>query len=347
MDSKLPKPSSLRRPAIKACVPSDRLVHHSTQPTSSTVSKFAAPQSRTILTQNFANVCNALAGPKVKQVRLRRSMSLNDISDMVNIRKRPAEPLVGGPAKTRYNFPPNRPIAIKKTITKSIAKPLAAAKPKPTATVTNTTAASKSLNAPKISKFDFKARFENLLEKHKALKSKHDTQMEQLLELERLPELYDHAQEELSNLKSEFKKVENENYRLSRENNENKEKIDNLSVKLELTSKKYKEVSDEKENLLTKNREMKQEIIDLKNENDNLKEENASIIQSVDNFREALFKFNIERKELHNTIMDLRGNIRVFCRVRPPLPTEMDRTICSWQYNDENSLEISKSLFVV
>lgn len=348
MDSKLPKPSSLRRPVIKACVPSDRLVH-STQSTSSSVAKFAIPQSRSILTQNFANVCNALAGPKVKQVKLRRSLSMNDISDLVNIRKRPAEPLISGPAKTRCNLAPIRPNAFKKTITKPIAKPVIATKSKPTATCTapNTSAASKSLNAPKISKFDFKGRFENLLEKHKALKLKHDTQTEQMLEYEKLPELYEQSQEELSHLQTKFDKIERENQHLLRENNESKEKIDDLSVKLELTSKKYKDVLEEKENLLTKNREMNKEISDLKNENDNLKEENASMIQSVEDFREVLFKFNVERKELHNTIMDLRGNIRVFCRVRPPLPSELERSLCSWQYNDENSLEISKFLFMM
>ena len=28
------------------------------------------------------------------------------------------------------------------------------------------------------------------------------------------------------------------------------------------------------------------------------------------------------RRKLHDTVMELKGNIRVFCRVRPPLPDE-------------------------
>nr|5HNY_K Chain K, Protein claret segregational, Kinesin-1/Kinesin-14, Protein claret segregational [Drosophila melanogaster]5HNZ_K Chain K, Protein claret segregational,Protein claret segregational,Plus-end directed kinesin-1/kinesin-14,Protein claret segregational,Protein claret segregational [Drosophila melanogaster] len=33
--------------------------------------------------------------------------------------------------------------------------------------------------------------------------------------------------------------------------------------------------------------------------------------------KEQLFQSNMERKELHNTVMDLRGNIKVMCRFRP------------------------------
>lgn len=56
--------------------------------------------------------------------------------------------------------------------------------------------------------------------------------------------------------------------------------------------------------------------------------------------REQLFRANMERKELHNVVMDLRGNIRVFCRVRPPLEDEADRLLCGWNYLDEATLEI-------
>lgn len=38
--------------------------------------------------------------------------------------------------------------------------------------------------------------------------------------------------------------------------------------------------------------------------------------------------------------MDLRGNIRVFCRVRPPLSMEGDRALSTWNYLDEQSLEL-------
>lgn len=56
--------------------------------------------------------------------------------------------------------------------------------------------------------------------------------------------------------------------------------------------------------------------------------------------QEHLFDVNIERKKLHNQVLDLRGNIRVFCRVRPSLPSEMDRQLCGWNFVDETAVEV-------
>lgn len=56
--------------------------------------------------------------------------------------------------------------------------------------------------------------------------------------------------------------------------------------------------------------------------------------------KEQLFRSNMERKELHNTVLDLRGNIRVFCRVRPPLDCERDKLQCGWNFLDEATVEI-------
>lgn len=49
------------------------------------------------------------------------------------------------------------------------------------------------------------------------------------------------------------------------------------------------------------------------------------------------------RKKLHNTIQDLKGKIRVFCRCRPQKPDENNKSLCSFNFLDESTMSILKS----
>ncbi|RZC37092.1 claret segregational, partial [Asbolus verrucosus] len=56
------------------------------------------------------------------------------------------------------------------------------------------------------------------------------------------------------------------------------------------------------------------------------------------------------RRIFHDKIQDLQGNIRVFCRIRPPMKDEGNKQLCSILFPDENTLEIRKarqSIFAV
>jgi kinesin family member C1 len=55
------------------------------------------------------------------------------------------------------------------------------------------------------------------------------------------------------------------------------------------------------------------------------------------NLENELLQAETLRRKLHNTIQELKGNIRVFCRVRPPLVSEVDgesRRVAAIEYPD-------------
>jgi kinesin family protein C1 len=52
--------------------------------------------------------------------------------------------------------------------------------------------------------------------------------------------------------------------------------------------------------------------------------------------KEKLRREETLRRKLHNQVQELKGNIRVFCRVRPPLNSEPSSAIATMQYPDES-----------
>lgn len=65
----------------------------------------------------------------------------------------------------------------------------------------------------------------------------------------------------------------------------------------------------------------------------------------IDQHQENERAFETERRRLHNTIQELKGNIRVFCRVRPLLKGEIEKVgpnIRHIEFVSENSLELKR-----
>ena len=50
-----------------------------------------------------------------------------------------------------------------------------------------------------------------------------------------------------------------------------------------------------------------------------LEKTSADQAESIEAFKTKERGYETERRKLHNTIQELKGNIRVFCRVRPLL----------------------------
>lgn len=214
--------------------------------------------------------------------------------------------------------------------------------------------------ARKIPAYDFKARFYDLSEKHKILKDKHDRLKEQLGEFESLPEQYDECRAKLGDLERDYVQLQDELKTLKDQTAADRHKIqslsDDLNAKIEecrtvteaknLITKQYSAATAEIEDLKSNNTQLETQLREYKEKiEQQQKEYEEKVEQQEKELQEAsdqLYRANIDRKDLHNTIMDLRGNIRVFCRVRPPLEGEENRNLCSWSYNDETSLEIGE-----
>lgn len=199
----------------------------------------------------------------------------------------------------------------------------------------------------KIPPYDFKARFHDLVEKHKVLKEKHERLKEQFGEFESLPEQYDECRAKLSNLESENKSVQEQLAKMEQKNAEDEQKIRTLNADLNAKIEECRTLIEAKDTITAKYNAVNTERSELKTDNAKLETKLKTQQDMVEHLTlelqeagEQLFRANIDRKDLHNTIMDLRGNIRVFCRIRPPLTGEENRMLCSWQHNDETSLEI-------
>ncbi|TDG51401.1 hypothetical protein AWZ03_002196 [Drosophila navojoa] len=384
MESRLPKPTGLKRPmpSIKQILPTDRI-----KAATNANSTYSGSTTIQPLTRDLQNIIpqtlkrqghgvRAASPDPVKstsatnRAKLRRSRSACDISEMRQNLKRngmPNLPTIPTKFPRRAAGPPTTTTSqttAARTVragSAPVKRPVAGSAPAPasvttsqrplprTAAATATTNKSKSsasaaggaASAPKrIAPYDFKARFHDLLEKHKALKTKYEKQVDDMGELESLPMQLEETQAKLIETESTLKHAQTDNECLQRQVKQQTEKIEMITSTLGETRLELQELKVTHQDIKSEHEFLSTEVQHLRRRNEELIRSNEQLAAELNTCREQLFQSNIERKELHNVVMDLRGNIRVFCRVRPPLESEAGRLMCNWIYHDEATVEL-------
>ena len=156
----------------------------------------------------------------------------------------------------------------------------------------------------------------NTIEEQKEMMIQYDSQIQDLLEIN---DKFDTLQEEKAKM--------DEDFAIERNNNEaEKENFQNERQQL------CNEIYDLKEQLSEAATKISQSraIMNINSENDDdiakiiADGSNEALRELVDELRRKLLQSEIKRKQLHNQIQELRGNIRVFVRCRPFLSGDGD-----------------------
>ncbi|XP_017772076.1 PREDICTED: protein claret segregational [Nicrophorus vespilloides] len=277
----------------------------------------------------------------------RRSKSFSDLRTLCN------KPLSFDRPNLRTLTKP----AVKKELPKSITnatvrKPIGIQQATTSKQPIKRAANDKNSDEPKIKKvskpapYDYKARFNLLNEKYTLLiqnsKDSKGTLSTALTELEEYKTKYEstnnlavNLQQAKNLLTKRAEEAENDLKKLKEEHEKVSREFKTLREKYDIIDKEHTEIMVKYEK---EGRELKVYKSNLETANENI----CNLENSVQTFKQDLLASEQTRRYLHNKIQDLKGNIRVFCRVRPPKDSEDDRMITNMTFIDESTLEIKK-----
>lgn len=142
-------------------------------------------------------------------------------------------------------------------------------------------------------------------------------------------------------MRSEIESLQNRLAVAEARNKESEKTNRLLTQQLESKDAEVKTLTENIDKVMAENRTIRPALEQLQKAHNVIVDEVERLKEECKKSEELLFESNIARKQLHNDLLDLKGNIRVFCRVRPSLDVEKGRAMCGWQYIDETSLEIS------
>ncbi|XP_034840606.1 protein claret segregational-like [Maniola hyperantus] len=234
--------------------------------------------------------------------------------------------------------------------------------------------------APRIAPYDYKARFNDLLEKHKAIKNElselRDKHVEVSDEYEKVKETVEGNVAERDMLKEKLfstskdlrqKSVEYESLKIDHEiiKRENEDllskanlledvtnslklksvEFDRLKMEFDDLSRRHKSLSEETEAL----RVLTDHLKKISVEHDKLQLDHKDALDIIrktktdtDALQNILAAMYTDQRALRNTVQDLKGNIRVYCRVRPPLQSEASKPLYNLNVLDACSIEVEK-----
>ncbi|KAJ0180589.1 hypothetical protein K1T71_003993 [Dendrolimus kikuchii] len=234
--------------------------------------------------------------------------------------------------------------------------------------------------APKIPPYDYKARFNDLLEKHKVMKSElidlKDKHVEVSDDYEKIKGTIQSCTSEkdilkekllntLNDLKekvSEFNRIKTD-YDIQKHENEELQRkaklLEDITINLKQKSLELDKVKSDYDELYRHHNSLKEETEALRALTHNLKKISIEYDKLKLDYKEAqdfILKYKTEaealqnilanmykeQRDLRNTIQDLKGNIRVYCRVRPPLESEASKPLFNLNVLDACSIEVEK-----
>lgn len=232
----------------------------------------------------------------------------------------------------------------------------------------------------KIPSYDYKARYNDLVEKHKVMKAEFSELKDKFIEVsddyEKFKELSDTSNKEnamledklqnsLNNLRqitTDYNSIKVDNEMQKREIGDlvNKTKIlEDVTNSLKMKSNEFDRLKIEYDDLRRRHKSLQEENEAMRVLNDHLKKvsvEHEKLLQdhkialdivtkskidhdALQNIVDTMYK---EQRILRNTVQDLKGNIRVYCRVRPPLESETNKPLYNLHVVDACTIEIEK-----